>query len=208
MSGAGSVIATILTAVPMTFGATRRMHERWLGRWRLRYHDLLDADAREGDLVFVGGIVRALDETLVAPLSGRTCVAYRSRVSARTFVSGKTEHETMQIRPFVIERDGGEGPILVDSERAIFVLAAEKLSPRNPEREASFLARHAIKSASPRFSEVLVPLGAHVYVGATLVLVPPEEPPGGERGFRDPPPPEPQLVGSREAPLLIVARDR
>ena len=201
MSGAGGVIATILTAVPLTFGATRRMHERWRARWRLRNHDPLDADARESDLVFVSGMVRPFEETLVAPLSGRTCVAYRSRI-------GSYGHaETMQLRPFVIERDDGMGRIVVDGDRAMFGVAAQPLVPRNADREASFLARHAMsKNGRVRFSEVLVEVGAQVLVGGTLVYVPREEPPTGELLFRDPGPPDPQLVGNRESPLIIVSR--
>lgn len=202
MSGAGGVFATIMTAVPITFGAISRMHERTRARWCLRNHDLFDADAREGDLVFVSGTVRALDETLVAPLSGRPCVAYRSRVRA-TWSSGA--YETMQLRPFVIDRDDGGASIVVDGERAMFGVPALALA-HNLEREVSFCARHAVSTVHARFSEVLLPLGAEVVVGGTLVYVPRDEPPTGERLFREPPPPEPQLVGNREAPLIIVSR--
>jgi hypothetical protein len=171
----------------------------------LRHHDSLDDDSREGDLVFVGGTVRALDETLVAPLSGRTCVAYRSSVkSASSKNPAGNRGETMQVRPFAIERDDGSS-IAVVGDRAIFGLAAQKLV--DPERQASFLARHAFKGTGS-FSEVLVEVGARVYVGGTLVLVPREEPPTGELGFRDLPPPDPQLVGNRETPLVIVSRGR
>jgi hypothetical protein len=201
VSGFGSVFA-LITAVPITFGATRRLHERWRARWDLRNHDPLDLDAREGDLVFVGGIVRPLDETLIAPLSGRACVAYRSRVGGPGSYAG----ETMQLRPFALEQDDGTS-IVVDGDRAIFGLAPQPLLPRNPGRERSFLARHAL-SAGSRFTEVAAELGASVVVGGTLVLVPREAPPTQELGFRDPPPPDPQIVGNRKSPLVIVSRGR
>ncbi len=205
MSAGGAIVA-VLTAVPLTFRATKRLHERWSARWRLRHHGVLDGDAREGDLVYVAGVVRPLDETLIAPLSGRPCVAYRSRVtaSARSHV-GKTG-ETMQLRPFAVEDADGER-IVVDGDRAIFGLPAQKLVP-SYERQASFLARHALAKGRARFSEVLIELGANVLVGGTLVFVPREEPPTGELGFRDPPPPDPQLVGNRESPLVIVSQER
>ena len=204
MSGVGSVVATLLTASTITVGAIYRAHERTRARWCLRNHDLFDPDAREGDLVFVSGTVRALDETLVAPLSGRPCVAYRSRVRASSWSTGV--YETMQLRPFVIERDDGGAPIVVDGERAMFGVPAQPLVPRNLEREASFCARHAVSKVHARFSEVLVPLDSEVLVGGTLVYVPREAPPTGELLFREPAPPEPQLVGNREAPLIIVPR--
>jgi hypothetical protein len=203
VSAAGVIAMLAGTA----FATTRRMSDQARNWWCLRHHEPLDDDAREGDLVFVEGIVRALDETLVAPLSGRECVAYRSRVSdPRTGPFGR--QETMQVRPFAIDRDDEEGTIVVDSERAIFGVPPQRLVPRNLDRETSFLARHAIsKMRHGGFSEVLVELGARVVVGGTLVLVPRDEPPMNERGFRDLPPPDPQLVGNRGTPLVIVARD-
>jgi hypothetical protein len=203
-----AVVVAITAAITGTFGATRRMHERWRARWRLRNHDELDADAREGDLVYVSGVVRPLDETLVAPLSGRPCVAYRSRVHGYMLGSNTTiKHEQMQVRPFAIQTEDGES-IVVDGDSAIFGVGAQKLSPRNPDRESSFRARHAIQGGSARFWEVAVELDAEVIVGGTLVLVPREAPPTGELGFRDPPPPDPQIAGNRETPLVILARGR
>ena len=209
MSAIGAFLV-LGTALPITAAATRRLHERWRARWHLRdYVDL--ASAREGDRVFVSGIVRALDETLVAPLSGKTCVGYRARArGASTAGRGSTPwQETMQMRPFAIERDDGER-IVVDGDRAIFGVAAQKLVPRMPDRETSFLARHAIARAKGRaqLTEVLIEVGARIRVGGTLVLVPRESPPSGELGFRDPPPPEPQIAGNRDAPLVIVSAAR
>jgi hypothetical protein len=193
-----------LGALAMLSSSVADMTDRLRTRWHLRYHDPLDDDAAEGDLVYVSGTVCALDETLVAPLTGRTCVAYRSR--ARANITMGVSHETMQVRPFAIERDDGEGTIVAFSEVADLRVPSQRLVPRNPSRVASFLARHALSNAV--VSELLVELGARVYVGGTLVLVPPDEPPTGERGFRDPPPPDPYLAGNRDVPLVIVTRDR
>jgi hypothetical protein len=176
--------------------------ERMRTRWHLRYHAPLDDDSLEGDLVYVSGTVRALDETLVAPLSGRSCVAYRSR--ARANITMGVSHETMQVRPFAIERDDGEGTIIAFSEVADFCVPVKR--PRDPVRIRSFLARHAIPNGT--LSEVLVEIGARVHVGGTLVLIPHDEPPTGELGFRDPPPPDPHLAGNRDVPLVIVTRER
>lgn len=200
-----AIILAITAALSGTFGATRRLHERWRARWRLRDHDELDADAWEGDLVSVAGIVRPLDETLIAPLSGRACVAYRSRVHGMSLGGTSVKHEVMQVRPFAIEREDG-ARIVVDGDCVIFGVVKQSLSPRNPDRESSFRARHAIQPASARFSEVVIELGIDVLVGGTLVLVPREAPPTEELGFRDQPPPDPQIVGNREAPLVILAR--
>jgi hypothetical protein len=179
---------------------------------RLRGHAPLDDDARENELVAAVGVVRPLEETLVAPLSGRACVAYRSRVrigwwnAAIQTPSGTCE--TMQVRPFLL--DLGDEEIIVVGDRAIFGLAPLRLAP-DAVRERSFLARHALLSARPsqqpaaRFSEVALEPGARIAVGGTLVLVPREEPPSDvELGFRDPPPPSPRIAGNRERPLVFA----
>lgn len=176
--------------------------ERWRTRWHLRFHAPLDDDACEGDLVYVAGTVCALDETLVAPLTGRTCVGYRSR--ARNGMG--LWLETMRLRPFAIERDDTGEQIVVDGERAIFGIAAQKLV-RDHDRVASFRAFHAITKVNGSVSEVTIDIGARVAIGGTLVLVPRDEPPTGERGFRDQPPPDSLIAGNRDAPLVIVARD-
>jgi hypothetical protein len=190
-----------LGALAMLSSSVADMTDRLRTRWHLRFHAPLDDDADEGDLVYVAGTVRALDETLVAPLTGRSCVAYRSR--ARGIAGWQ---ETTQLRAFTIERDDGEGTIVAFSEAADLRVPPQRLVPRDPVRIRSFLARHALASAS--VSEVLVEIGARVYVGGTLVLLPPDGPPTGELGFRDPPPPDPHLAGNRDAPLVIVTRER
>ena len=204
-------LAMLLASVPVTYGATRRRHERWRARWQLR-RCLTLGDARESDRVCAAGIVRLLDEALVAPLSGRTCVAYRSRVWPGWHTGAPFSAETMQLRPFAL--DLGDEEIIVAGDHAIFGLLPLELAPRNPEREASFVARHALavqhglfgRSASrARFAEVALEPGAQVAVGGTLVLVPRDEPPTDtERGFREPPPPSQRIVGSRARPLVFV----
>lgn len=152
----------------------------------------------------IRGIVRPLDETLIAPLSGRACVAYRSRVwQGFGDASIAPPRETMQARPFVV--DLGEDEVIVDSQHAIFGLDPIRL-PRDRERERSFALRHGLRAAA-WFSEVAIEVGARVAIGGTLVLVPRDEPPLGELGFRDPPPPSQRIVGNRARPLVVVALD-
>ena len=176
-------------------------------RWSLRRFVGLDDATTENERVWATGVVRGLDETLIAPLSGRACVAYRSRVRTRLAMP-RIVHETMQLRPFIL--DLGDEEIVVDGVDAIFGIAPIKLD-QDPIRETSFLARHASSSAggTARFDEVALELGARVTVGGTLVLVPRDEPPTDELGFRDPPPPSQRIVGNRARPLVLaLARHR
>lgn len=186
--------------------------ERRRASRRIRGYAPLDG-ARENELVRAVGVVRPLDETLVAPLSGRACVAYRSWFRESWIGLIFSPSETAQIRPFVLDLGGEE--IRVDGDRALFGLAPLARSPRDRDRERSFFAQHALpyapSSAVPTsglFSELALELGARVVVGGTLVLVPRDEPPSeGELGFRDPPPPSRRIVGNRERPLLFAEPD-
>lgn len=156
----------------------------------------------------VSGVVRALDETLVAPLSGLACVGFRARAKGATMQASRTVTtgwlETMLLVPFVVESDAG--PIAIDGANAIFDVTGQSKPKRQPDREASFLARHAIKPGRAWLDEVVVEVGRRVTVGGTLVLVPRTVPPTFERGFRDLPPSDQRLAGSRERPLVIRSR--
>jgi len=200
---AASVFA-VIASVPLGFSANRSMRERFHARWKLRQHREVVDDAGEGALVKVSGIVQPLDDILVAPLSGRPCVAYRSRVWGATRILPEAAAETMQLRPFAIDRGPAE-PVIVDGDRAVFSLPYVALTADDRERELSFLARHGMQRQRARFSEVALEVGARITIAGTLVLSPVDEPPVDELGFRDLPPPVLQLGGSRDRPLVILA---
>ena len=198
-----SAVSVFAALVPLGFSANRSMRERIYARWRVRHHhDVID-DAREGEQVKVTGIVQALDDMLVAPLSGRPCVAYRSRVWGATQIRPEAAGETMQLRPFVIDRGAAES-VIVDSEHALFSLPYVTLGLEDRDRQLSFLARHGMQRQRARFSEVALEVGMTITIAGTLVLSPVDEPPLDELGFRDLPPPVLQLGGSRERPLVIL----
>ena len=198
-----SVFAAI-ASVPLGFSANRSMRERLFARWKVRHHRAVDDDTREGAQVKVTGTVQALDDMLVAPLSGRPCVAYRSRVWGAAHLRPDAGGETMQLRPFVIDRGPAES-VIVDGDHAVFSLPYVTLAETDRERELSFLARHGMPRQRARFSEVALEIGMQITIAGTLVLSPVDEPPIDELGFRDLPPPVLQLGGSRDRPLVILA---
>ena len=63
-------------------GGGRKLLERRRARRELRAKAPLDAHSPEGQVVRITGSVRVLDDTLTAPLSGLTCVVYRSCVQS------------------------------------------------------------------------------------------------------------------------------
>ncbi|MEJ7603242.1 MAG: hypothetical protein WKG01_35470 [Kofleriaceae bacterium] len=201
--------ASLLTAIasaPFGLTANRSMRERIYARWKLRHHADLDTDLvpepREGSPVRVTGVVQSLDDLLIAPLSGKPCVAYRSRVWAA--LRHAASAETMQLRPFVLDC-GNADSVIVDGDHAVFSLPYVALVDADRDREHSFLARHGLQRQRARFSEVALEIGMTVTIAGTLVLSPVDEPPVDELGFRDLPPPMLQLGGSRERPLVIIA---
>jgi hypothetical protein len=197
-----SVFAAI-ASVPLGFSANRSMRERIFARWKVRHHRAVEDEIREGAQVKVTGVVQALDDILVSPLSGRPCVAYRSRVWGATQLRPETA-ETMQLRPFAIDRGAAES-VIVDGDHALFSLPYVTLTDEDRDRELSFLARHGMQRQRARFSEVTLEVGARITIAGTLVLSPVDEPPLDELGFRDLPPPVLQLGGSRDRPLVILA---
>ena len=184
-----------------------KLLDRIRARRRLRAYAPLSAEAREGDRVHVVGTVRILEDSLVAPLTGLTCVGYRARAQGGTEVGGKILGtgwlETMELVPFVIERAGATS-IVVEGNHALFGIAGQSSRKRTRDREVSFLARHAIRPGRSGLDEVVLEVGRRVTVGGTLVLVPRAAPPMTERGFREPPTPEQRLAGSRDLPLVIL----
>ncbi|MDB4963084.1 MAG: hypothetical protein JWP01_3083 [Myxococcales bacterium] len=162
----------------------------------------------------VVGVVRAFEQTLVAPLSARTCVAYRSRVSAnlaryssgtaRTSVQSP-KAETLLIAPFLLDR-GAEGLVIVDGEHARFDVKAIKLTAADAERKLSFLARHGYSSqgqSSGSFAEVVIEPGMTIAVSGVMMRDVALAPATSEIAFREGPPPTIRLTGNHEHPLVI-----
>ncbi len=181
----------------------------------------------EGEIVRVTGVVRALDEKLVAPLSGTSCVVLRSRVSAGLGFTRKARwwRETFAMVPFVIER--AEGNVSIEGEHALLDLPPLdlprrfKLTEDQRRRRDAFLRSHQLPARNWwgeyfYFETVLVP-GTTVSVAGLVMkdvagdeLDPALAPVvAGERGFRDGPPTSLRLAGNAEHPLVIgVAVDR
>ena len=177
-----------------------RLLERWRAWRALRSYAPLSASSREGKRVRATGVVRVLDETVVAPLMGRECVAARSRIRGAPYPS-----VMLQIRPFVLELSTPPA-VVVDGGDALFGVSAVDRRPINLEREMSFAARFGVKlSANVWFEEVVIAPGDRVTIGGVLMHDLNPQPPSNERAFREGVPPRLRLVGSEQHPLVIVA---
>ena len=198
-----------VAATSAAIGQLRRAAERRRARRELRTKPVLDPSTTEGDVVRVTGIVRAI-EPLTAPLSGRECVVYRSRVDATSLLfrreAPRGRHEAIRLSPFVIDR-GAEGTVLVDGTHALLDLPALKLGDDRARRE-QFLLSHGVpirEVARARFEETIVEPGMTVSVAGLIMLDTAEEPSSVERHFREAPPPTLRLTGNADHPLAIGA---
>ena len=139
-----------------------RLLDQWRARRRLRRCAALTTTSSEGSHVWIIGIVRAIEDTVIAPLSGRECVVVRARASSR---------ELLLVTRFVVELD--DTSCVIDGEHLVLDAPNERLPPSNGERELAFLARHALPRGVASFSEQVVAAGDLVTVGGVLRIPPP-----------------------------------
>ncbi|MEP6865865.1 MAG: hypothetical protein ABJE66_34920 [Deltaproteobacteria bacterium] len=195
-------------------GASRKILERRRARKELRSRPVLGAETDEGAVVRVTGIVRATDETIVAPISGRRCVVYRSRVTSAGGLVRRAfkARESLVMVPFVLERDGDTMPVAIEGRHALLDLPNTKLPPPRTsderERRVSFLALHGLKaSAGGIFEEVLIEPGMRVTIAGLMMKDIVAAPPEGEAGYREEAPASLRLAGDVGHPLVIGAAD-
>ena len=187
--------------------AIRRVLERRRARAALRAIALLAPTTSEGAIARVTGTVAGIDgHTLVAPLTGRPCVAHRSRVAPRGALPLGGVLERVELCPFTID-----GLVTVESVNTQLDLPRSKLTPSPEQRDRydAFLSpaglwRHhaAFGKYGPEFEEVIVVPGMRITV-AGLVMLEIPDPVAGELGFRDLPPARIRLVGNAEHPIVI-----
>jgi hypothetical protein len=162
----------------------------------------LDQATLEGTVVQVTGTVRAVDELLIAPLSGKSCVLYRSLLTLLGVPDSPLARTDGNSR-FVIETE--DGPVLVDSQHAVLDIAPVRGLKVTKARREQFRLRRGARGDSQLngFKEYVVAPGDMVSVVGVMMLDPATEPPSAESGFRDDPPPERRLTGNAEHPIIV-----
>jgi len=179
-----------------------------VGRWAMRARAVATSEAlREGELVTITGVVRAIGDGVVAPLTGRACVVYRARAQVFTHTAVPAPlgepHEAAHA-PFTIAT--ARGDIVVEAVAELDG-AREAIVTRSRERELAFLARHGFARdlhAATTFDELAIVPGATIKIRGVVQL---ERDPGAadERGFRDDAPTIAKLVPVVGNPLTILA---
>ena len=213
--GLGVLVLVIGSAA---VGAGRKLLERRRAHSELLARPVLDTGAAEGTVVRVTGVVRALDRTLEAPLSGARCVVVRSRVTAggsRITRQALVPRESFAMVPFIIERP--EGNVSIEGEHALLDLPPVKLpalrnltSPERSRRELFLRSQGLRTDRRALFAETIVEPGMTVSIAGLMMkdlaadaIEPVIAPGAGERGFRDAPPTSLRLAGNADHPLVI-----
>ena len=208
MSGFVGLALLAVAAGSAAIGAGRKVLERRRARRTLREQPPLSAAAPEGETVRVTGIVRVADETLVAPLSGLTCVVSRSQVSVGAKITSRAvrPRETVHMVPFLIDR-GDEGIVHVEGKHALLDLPPLHRRDLDSERCIRLLVVHGYSRRDMRravFAETIVAAGDRVSLSGLVMKDVNEAPPGDEeRGFREALPTTIRIAGNAEHPLAI-----
>jgi hypothetical protein len=145
------------------------------------------------------GTVKQLGEPLVAPLSGKRCVAYRALARIYGTRGGlRLEQEVAEIKmvPFALVTKHGD--VVVDGDQCQLLARGEPIIPGNVERERRFLGREDLRGTG--FDEARIEIGATITVHGVSRQNLVEH--GGETGFREAPT-QIRLTGDPAHPLTI-----
>ncbi len=158
------------------------------------------------EIVTLVGKVRVLD-ALVAPLSGRDCVAYEAcgRLYEGEGRSRMLSRQVVDAQMTTFELVIGDDIVTVEGERAEIALPLVPVIPRKLEREVRFLQAHEVPVelvTHGGFDEAVVENGDTIAVqGMAIVELASHS--TSERGYRDAPPQRVRLVAHTDHPLTI-----
>jgi hypothetical protein len=161
-------------------------------RWKRRVAGIapLTPDAADGELRHTTGVVRAGESTLVAPASGRPCVAFavhihepNQREATGSLGAGLGAFACVDVSAFAIECE--QGILRVESQFAELHVAQERF--KNDQLDGDrWLAFCEDKHASPRStaSEAIIAPGQRITL-VGIVQRRPDRPRASELGYRD-----------------------
>lgn len=203
------IVFLSLAAGSIAIAAGRKALERRRARAALRERAPLDRASPEGSEVRVTGIVRVLDETLEAPLSGLRCVVYRSRMApVEGFVLwARVQKPLEQIRmvPFALELPD-KSRVIVESRHALLDIDPIKKLRSDETRRRQLGLELGLSVRNQRASEIeetVVTEGMRITVGGLVMKDVAEGPTSEERIFRDAPAAQLRIAGDAAHPIAI-----
>jgi hypothetical protein len=158
------------------------------------------------------GTVKVVGEPLIAPLSGKPCVAFRVRarsyrpaaisvgVASSSFREIDQQQFVVEMMPFTLVTQHGE--IAVDGEICELLIRGGAVIPRSVEREQDLLDQLQIlaRAADAGFDEACVEPGAQIKVHGLACRELSDR--GGETGFREAPT-QIRITGDDAHPIRI-----
>jgi hypothetical protein len=179
-----------------------------------------EAKLVDHELVTITGIVRAAGEPLLAPLSGKPCVAHRSRVyfvgEARERAQGEggvllgkvpagLDGTLIREARAAFRVETKQGVIHVDGDALELAVTPERVIPRQQARERAFLTElgAADKEDKAGFDEIVVAVGAKVSIRGML-RIEADAASTDERGYRDDAPKRMRLVAADGTPVTVA----
>jgi hypothetical protein len=203
------IVFLSLAAGSIAIAAGRKLVERRRARQALRDRAPLEHGSPDGSEVRVTGIVRVLDETLEAPLSGLPCVVYRSRMApVEGFVLwARVQKPLEQIRmvPFALELPD-RSRVIVESRHALLDLDPIKKLRSDETRRQQLGEALGLSERDQRASQIeetVVTAGMRVTVGGLVMKDVPAAPTSDERAFRDDQPTQLRIAGDAAHPIAI-----
>jgi hypothetical protein len=167
-----------------------------------------DSEIVDRALVTIEGVVRPHGDPLLAPLSGRPCVAHRSRLRVYNGRGpGRTPvHELSRDRAVAFVLVSDHGDVLVDAERVDLAIRPAPVIPRDLGREQAFLGELVADPHALGSDEIAIEPGQRIRVHGIACVdtardaVPGDAPDVGYREARQ----IVRVVGDERHPLTIT----
>lgn len=202
-------LALIVVGVVGLVGAVSRSRRRAVLRAKIA---AAPSEFEDNAIVTFAGIVKAVGDPLIAPLSGKPCVAYRAVARAYSLRSSgavmvarsfgrQLEQKVVDVEMILFVLATESGDVIVEGETCELLLPMLPLIPRKLELEQSFLDRAGIDvhARYAGFDECRVEVGAKIKVHGVSRS---ELAAAGETGFREAPT-QIRISGDAAHPLTI-----
>ena len=180
------------------------MFERRRARKRMKEAESLSASTPDGTLVRVTGTVRKLDMHLLAPTTGRPCVAFSIRVYEPSQhepggMGQSAPFDYVELVPFAIENEE-LGRVVIDSQFADLLVPEHRAERLSDQHWTDFCDARALSPSSTGTERPIMNGDIVTVLGTSARRA---TPPGKEAGFRESPT-QLCLVGDFDHPLLII----
>jgi hypothetical protein len=213
--GAFVAVIVLLLALPKLFGREARLRRKLRKAQQRAIREL--AESSKGPRR-IAGMVVAIDEPLIAPLSGRPCVFYETRVVRA--IGWGVDRWDIEYRVAFEKRsqaflvDDGTGTALVDPARAEMLLGMDVdrwsfNDDADPVRENAFLARFKQRRRGLlfekrlHFTESIIEVGERIAVAGTARHEQDPAAVGGDPYRHQVDTTPPHLSGTPRFPVLI-----